>query len=87
MQQIQQEEKAGRITPADWSRIVPPISGSATEVFHQKLENTCLKPNFFPQPIAWLQDSKSDLKTDFQSTQAQNSPPTGRCPFHKQSFQ
>lgn len=44
---MSQEAKAGRVTPADWSWIVPPISGSATPVFHQTYPNVVQKPNYF----------------------------------------
>ena len=47
------ETNEGRIIPADWGWIVPPLSGSATKVFHQKFENIILKPNFFPQSDPW----------------------------------
>jgi nitric-oxide synthase len=32
---LEREEKNGRKVPADWSWIVPPISGAATPVFHR----------------------------------------------------
>ncbi|WP_433510906.1 nitric oxide synthase oxygenase [Nonomuraea sp. CA-143628] len=40
------EEKAGRVCPADWSWIVPPISGGATRVFHRYYDNPTLTPAF-----------------------------------------
>jgi len=40
------EERAQRICPADWSWIVPPISGSATGVFHHYYEQGELRPNY-----------------------------------------
>jgi nitric-oxide synthase len=40
------EERAGRITPADWSWIVPPISGAATPVFHRYYHTADLRPNY-----------------------------------------
>lgn len=43
------EEKKGRPLTADWIWIVPPMSGSAMEVFHRNYENTVLTPNFFYQ--------------------------------------
>lgn len=49
IQHMEREAQAGRMVPADWGRIVPPVSASATEVFHREMENVCLKPNFFPQ--------------------------------------
>lgn len=47
------EANQGRSVPADWGCIVPPLSASATKVFHQELEHVILKPNFFPQPDPW----------------------------------
>lgn len=44
---VNQETQAGRQTPADWSWIVPPISGSTTPVFHHKYPDVTLKPNYF----------------------------------------
>ena len=53
MRHWHREAEAGRMVPADWGRIVPPLSASTTEVFHQEMQNVCLKPNFFPQPVPW----------------------------------
>jgi nitric-oxide synthase len=47
------EEKAGRETHADWSWIVPPISGSATPVFHRYYPTEQVSPTFYEQPPAW----------------------------------
>lgn len=55
----ERESQLGRSVPADWGAIVPPISASATEVFHREYENVCLKPNFFEQPQPWLTASRS----------------------------
>jgi nitric-oxide synthase len=43
---LAREQRAGRITPADWSWIVPPISGAATAVFHRYYDDADLRPNF-----------------------------------------
>jgi nitric-oxide synthase, bacterial len=43
---LAKEERAGRITPADWSWIVPPISGAATAVFHRYYDEADLRPNY-----------------------------------------
>ncbi|MFD1538641.1 nitric oxide synthase oxygenase [Nonomuraea guangzhouensis] len=43
---LEREEKAGRVCPADWSWIVPPISGGATRVFHRYYDNPTLTPAF-----------------------------------------
>ncbi|MFI5931521.1 nitric oxide synthase oxygenase [Actinoplanes sp. NPDC051494] len=45
---LRNEEKAGRPVPADWTWIVPPLSGSATPVFHRYYEEMDLRPNFYP---------------------------------------
>ncbi|CAG7730913.1 unnamed protein product [Allacma fusca] len=39
--------------PADWVWIVPPMSGSATPVFHQEMALYLLKPNYEYQEAAW----------------------------------
>lgn len=44
---LEREERAGRRCPADWSWIVPPMSGSQTPVFHRYYDNEDLVPNFF----------------------------------------
>jgi nitric-oxide synthase len=53
MRHWHREAEAGRMVPADWGRIVPPLSAYTTEVFHQEMHDICLKPNFFPQPVPW----------------------------------
>jgi nitric-oxide synthase, bacterial len=45
---VQKEEAAGRKCPADWSWIVPPMSGSLTPVFHRYYDTEEMVPNFFP---------------------------------------
>lgn len=47
---LERERHNGRIVPADWGWIVPPLSGSTTEVFHRESLNICMKPNFFDRP-------------------------------------
>jgi nitric-oxide synthase len=44
---LRNEERAGRRVPADWSWIVPPMSGSATGVFHRYYHEADLRPNFY----------------------------------------
>ncbi|MFE3325940.1 nitric oxide synthase oxygenase [Streptomyces sp. NPDC059176] len=43
---LDQEESRGRRVGADWSWIVPPISGAATPVFHRTYDTTQLRPLF-----------------------------------------
>ena len=54
--QFENKEKLKkRSTYANWSWIVPPLSGSATPVFHRTYKNIELKPNFFYQYDPWRQ--------------------------------
>jgi nitric-oxide synthase, bacterial len=49
----EKERRQGRPAYADWAWIVPPLSGSATPLFHRSYENVELRPNFFYQPVPW----------------------------------
>ncbi|KAI1285722.1 Nitric oxide synthase, inducible [Halotydeus destructor] len=53
MQHMQNETKARGGCPADWVWVVPPMSGSATAVYHQEMVNYHLKPSFEYQERAW----------------------------------
>ncbi|MEL7035862.1 MAG: nitric oxide synthase oxygenase [Cyanobacteria bacterium J06592_8] len=74
IQHCKKEEKENRIVPADWGRIIPPISPATTEVFHQPMENVCWKPNFFPQQTPWHTQSNLSSIPSIKS-----------CPFHRNS--
>ena len=54
VQHEKNEQQAGRKLYADWGWIVPPLSGSATPVFHIPYENRLTTPNFFYQNDPWL---------------------------------
>ncbi len=47
------EKQSGRATYAEWAWIVPPISGSASPLFHRPYQNVELKPNFYYQSPPW----------------------------------
>lgn len=47
MKFIRNERSEGREVNGDWTWIVPPMSGSATDVFHQEISNSVLSPNFY----------------------------------------
>ena len=55
---ISNEAKAGRPVPADWSWIVPPMSGGLTPVFHRYYEEMDLRPAFY------LDDEAASLSRD-----------------------
>jgi nitric-oxide synthase len=44
---LEREARAGRSTPADWSWIVPPMSGGLTKVFHRYYDEADQRPNFY----------------------------------------
>ncbi|WP_239114660.1 nitric oxide synthase oxygenase [Planotetraspora kaengkrachanensis] len=46
MLHLEKEERSGRVCPADWSWIVPPLSGAATPVFHRYYDDVQLTPAF-----------------------------------------
>ena len=77
MQHWQKEAKLGRTVPADWGRIIPPLSASTTEVFHQEMHNICLKPNFFPPTSA-----QNTLSATTSPAIAKKGTQARRCPFH-----
>ncbi|MFD5428853.1 nitric oxide synthase oxygenase [Streptomyces sp. NPDC127084] len=51
---LAREEAKGRRVGADWSWIVPPVSGCATPVFHRTFDPVQLKPAFVHHPEALL---------------------------------
>lgn len=50
LRHLRREEKAGRTVPADWSWIVPPVSGGVTPVFHRYYDDHESSPAFLPPP-------------------------------------
>jgi nitric-oxide synthase len=46
LKHLAKEEKAGRTCPADWSWVVPPMSGALTPVYHRYYDTDHLKPEF-----------------------------------------
>ncbi|KYN23479.1 PREDICTED: nitric oxide synthase, salivary gland [Trachymyrmex cornetzi] len=53
MKHYENEMRLRNGCPADWLWIVPPISGSATPVFHQEMALYHLKPSYDAQDPAW----------------------------------
>ncbi|XP_076549445.1 nitric oxide synthase isoform X3 [Osmia lignaria lignaria] len=53
MKHYENEMRLRNGCPADWLWIVPPISGSATPVFHQEMAMYHLKPSYDAQDPAW----------------------------------
>nr|XP_023011652.1 nitric oxide synthase [Leptinotarsa decemlineata] len=53
MKHLENEVRLRNGCPADWVWIVPPLSGSATPVFHQEMALYYLKPSYEYQEAAW----------------------------------
>ena len=49
---MEMEERACRKVNANWSWIVPPLSGAATPVFHTPMEERPVSPDFLPRSTA-----------------------------------
>ena len=77
----EQERRHGRQVYADWAWIVPPLSGSATPLFHRPYENVELKPNFFYQPVPWQVKKPSASGCPFAGDEA---PPPALRPVEAQ---
>ena len=52
LKHLAKEERSGRSCPADWSWIVPPVSGSLTPVFHRYYDepDPSTRPAYLPPP-------------------------------------
>ncbi len=72
---IAREERAGRATPADWSWIVPPISGGTTPVFHRYYSEVELRPAFFLDSEARNLGRYGHVEGPVDAEK-----PAGRCP-------
>lgn len=62
------EADEGREVMADWSWIIPPMSGSSMQVFHEQWSNQVKSPNYFYNNPAWKKDVGLPAKSS--------------CPFH-----
>ena len=47
MKFLSQEKNEARKVNAEWSWIIPPLSSSTLDVFHNEYENEVLSPNYF----------------------------------------
>ncbi|HEY5892326.1 MAG TPA: nitric oxide synthase oxygenase [Chthoniobacterales bacterium] len=53
MQFLENEGRQQRPVAGDWSWLVPPMSGSTTQVFHRYYDASLRLPNFLPQEAAY----------------------------------
>lgn len=49
MEHLAEEKQNGRAVPGDWSWLVPPVSGSASPVFHRSYDPRPRLPDFVPR--------------------------------------
>jgi nitric-oxide synthase len=49
MEHLRAEDAQGRSVPGDWSWLVPPVSGSASPVFHRFYDPRPRLPDFVPR--------------------------------------
>ncbi|MGA0176447.1 MAG: nitric oxide synthase oxygenase [Chthoniobacterales bacterium] len=49
MDHLAEEKAQGRVVPGDWSWLVPPVSGSASPVFHRSYDPRPCYPDFVPR--------------------------------------
>ena len=76
----QQELSVGREPQAEWSWVVPPMSGSLNVLYQEPFENKAYKPAYVPQPPAWSTASRSP-SAPTASTPVDE--PPRRCPFSR----
>ena len=57
MRFVQKEQAEKRLVSGNWSWLVPPMSGSATEVFHKGWKDRKWLPDYQIQPKAWESSS------------------------------
>jgi nitric-oxide synthase, bacterial len=61
---LEREERCGRKVPADWSWIVPPMSGATTPVFHRYYDELELKPAYVHHEAARARAKGIDARAD-----------------------
>ncbi|MEW2121511.1 nitric oxide synthase oxygenase [Streptomyces sp. NPDC005474] len=77
LKHLAREELAGRSCPADWSWIVPPMSGALTPVFHRYYDDSRPSPDFHLDEAARLRAEGISPRPDPRvGTRA----PARRCP-------
>ena len=58
MRFVEKEQAKKRLVSGNWSWLVPPMSGSATEVFHRGWKDRKYLPDYQLQPTAWNSSNK-----------------------------
>lgn len=58
MRFVEKEQANKRLVSGNWSWLVPPMSGSATEIFHRGWKDRKYLPDYQLQPTAWNSSNK-----------------------------
>jgi len=58
MRFVEKEQANKRLVSGNWSWLVPPMSGSATEIFHRGWKDRNYLPDYQLQPTAWNSSNK-----------------------------
>ncbi len=75
------EKRNGRNVPAHWVWLVPPVSGSASPLFHiTTYKNLRQKPNFFYQAAPWTPIGEHSVAQRSDGCPANNEPGELSCP-------
>lgn len=84
------EQQEGRCPMANWSWIVPPMSGSTTPVFHKGYKSKILSPNYFYQDPPWhipyLSGLRGKTTEQTEAVHQDTDPRTEELPGKKKSF-
>ncbi|MEB3166609.1 MAG: nitric oxide synthase oxygenase, partial [Cyanobacteriota bacterium] len=75
------EQRQGRDPQAEWSWVVPPMSGSLNVLYQEPFDNQALKPAFVVQPPAWAPPAAGAAGGAATTTEASGGAAAGRCPF------
>ncbi|NEE00050.1 nitric oxide synthase oxygenase [Phytoactinopolyspora halotolerans] len=77
---VAKEHKAGRTPTAEWSWVVPPMSGASLPVYHQYYDESVHLPGFLPS-VQWEPPS-TDWGDDGPAHRTADDPGAGGCPYH-----
>ncbi|MFD7666823.1 nitric oxide synthase oxygenase [Streptomyces sp. NPDC059788] len=78
---LAREERAGRAVGADWSWIVPPMSGATTPVFHRYYDTEQRHPAFVYQPEALGEGTGACPQEARQNLPDAAGDPARTCPY------
>ena len=71
------EQSQGREPQAEWSWVVPPMSGSLNVLYQEPFDNQAFKPAFVAQEPVWKRPSPAAAAPGAPELPS----PSGRCPF------